>query len=121
MEAAAEDPVGRGVEGDREVEEPVEGVGPTGRREVQPLFFFCLFITRVRPMEIMARIYTVRFLSAVRAVTARCKQPFCPPPRPVPRKRVDAPKENDQGKNQRKSAPRPPLLLACRRHEVGRG
>jgi len=35
MEAAAEDPVGRGEEGDREVEGPVEGAGPTGRREVQ--------------------------------------------------------------------------------------
>ena len=35
-------------------------------------FFFCLFITRVRPMEIMARLCTVRFLSAVRAMAARC-------------------------------------------------
>jgi len=34
--------------------------------------FFCLFITRVRPMEIMARLCTVQFLSAVRAVAARC-------------------------------------------------
>jgi len=39
-------------------------------------FFFCLFITRMRPMEIMARVYTVRFLSAVRAVAARFKHPF---------------------------------------------
>jgi len=39
-------------------------------------FSFSLFITRMRPMEIMARIYTVRFLSAVRAVAARCKHPF---------------------------------------------
>ena len=39
-------------------------------------FFFYLFITRVRPMEIMARLCTVRFLSAVRAVVARCKHPF---------------------------------------------
>ena len=39
-------------------------------------FFFYLFITRVRPMEIMARLSTVRFLSAVRAVAARCKHPF---------------------------------------------
>jgi len=36
MEAAAEDPVGGGEEGDGEVEGPVEGAGPTGRREVQP-------------------------------------------------------------------------------------
>jgi len=39
-------------------------------------FFFYLFITRVRPMEIMARLCTVRFLSAVRAVAARWKHPF---------------------------------------------
>jgi len=36
MEAAAEDPVGRGKEGDWEVEGPVEGAGPTGRWKVQP-------------------------------------------------------------------------------------
>jgi len=40
------------------------------------ILFFCLFITRMRPMEIMARVYTVRFLSAVRAVAARYKHPF---------------------------------------------
>ena len=38
--------------------------------------FFCLIITRVRPVEIMARICIVLFLSAVRAVAARCKHPF---------------------------------------------
>ena len=37
-----------------------------------PRRFFCLIITRVRPIEIMARVCTVQFLSAVRAVTARC-------------------------------------------------
>ena len=36
MEAAAEDPVGGGEEGDWELEGSVEGAGPTGRREVQP-------------------------------------------------------------------------------------
>jgi len=41
-----------------------------------PTLFFCLFITRVRPKEIMARLCTVRFLSAVRAMAARCKHPF---------------------------------------------
>ena len=35
LEAAAEDPVGGGEEEDGEVEGPVEGVGPTGRREVR--------------------------------------------------------------------------------------
>ena len=36
MEATAEDPVGRGEEGDWEVEGLVEGAGPPGRWEVQP-------------------------------------------------------------------------------------
>jgi len=36
VEAPAEDPVGSGVEGDREGEEPVEDPGPLCRREVQP-------------------------------------------------------------------------------------
>jgi len=36
VEAAAEDPVGGGEEGDWEVEGPVEGAGPPGRWEVQP-------------------------------------------------------------------------------------
>ena len=36
VEAAAEDPVGGGEEGGWEVEGPVEGAGPSGRREVQP-------------------------------------------------------------------------------------
>jgi len=36
MEAAAEDPVGGGEEGDGEVEGPVEVTGLTGQREVQP-------------------------------------------------------------------------------------
>jgi len=35
VEAAAEDPVGRGVQGDREVEESVESPGPPRRWEVQ--------------------------------------------------------------------------------------
>jgi len=34
--------------------------------------FFYLFSTRMRPMEIMVRLCTVRFLSAVRAVAAQC-------------------------------------------------
>ena len=36
VEAAAEDPVGGGEEGDREVERTVEGAGPPCRWEVQP-------------------------------------------------------------------------------------
>jgi len=35
VEAAAEDLVGEGAEGDREMEGPVEDPGPPGRREVQ--------------------------------------------------------------------------------------
>ena len=38
------------------------------RRGHEVRLFFCLFITRMRPMEIVARLCTVRFLSAVRAV-----------------------------------------------------
>ena len=57
---------------------------PSWRLRTKGFFlFFYLFITHVRPIQIMARICTVRFLSAVRAVAARCKHPFCPPPRPV--------------------------------------
>ena len=56
----------------------------------------------------MARIYTVRFLSAVRAVAARCKHPFLPSAQACPTKKVDAPKEINKGKKQRRSAPRPP-------------
>ena len=60
------------------------GPPPRGQRTANGLhlalilvvFFFCLFITRVRPIEIMARLCTVCFLSAVRAVEARCKHPF---------------------------------------------
>ena len=36
VKTAAEDPVGGGAEGDWEVEEPVEDLGPPGGREVQP-------------------------------------------------------------------------------------
>ena len=39
-------------------------------------FFFGLIVTRMRPIQIMARLSTVCFLSAVRAVAARCKRPF---------------------------------------------
>jgi len=49
---------------------------------VHRFFFVYSLSTRVRPMEIVARICTVRFLSAVRAVAAHCKHPFCPPPKP---------------------------------------
>jgi len=78
----------------------------------------------------MARLSTVRFLSAVRAVQA----PLCPPPRPVPR-RCDAHqgdhkrkkkgdykgKESErEGQRKRKACP-PSLNRSCRRHEVGRG
>jgi len=42
---------------------------PTRMSRIQKAFF-CLFITRMRPMEIMARIFTVR------TVAARCKHPF---------------------------------------------
>ena len=93
-------------------------------------FFFCLFITRMRPYEIMARLCTVRFLSAVRAVAARCKHPFCSPPRPVPRicsahqgnyKRKERRVSMwDKGKNEGKNTASR-LSRSCGRHEGGRG
>ena len=46
------------------------------------LFFFSLFINRMRPMEIMAILFAVHFLSAVRAAAARCKRPFALRPGP---------------------------------------
>jgi len=71
--------------------------------------------------EIMARLCTVRFLSAVRAVAARCKHPFCPPPRPVPRAHQGNYKREegrasveDKGKNEGKNTghrPAPKLFL----------
>ena len=39
---------------------------------VESLFFFGLIITYVRPIEIVARVCTVQFLSAVCAVAAHC-------------------------------------------------
>ena len=36
MEAPAEDPMGRGAEGDREAGELLEGLGLSGRWEMQP-------------------------------------------------------------------------------------
>ena len=47
VKGPAEDPVGRGAEGDWEVEGPVEDLGPSGRSEVQsggaglPLLYGC--------------------------------------------------------------------------------
>jgi len=94
------------------------------------LFFLFIHYSHAT-YQIMARLSTVRFLSAVRAVQA----PLCPPPRPVPR-RCDAHqgdhkrkkkgdykgKESEregQRKRQRKACP-PSLNRSCRRHEVGR-
>ena len=78
--------------------------------------------------RIMARLYTLRFLSAVRAVAARCKLPFCPPPRPVPRKceahqgNYKRKKSKREGQRKEETKGRPvPLDPSCRRHEVRRG
>ena len=49
-------------------------------------FFFGLIILAFDLYRSWRRTFCPVFLSAVRAVAARCKLPFCPPPRPVPRK-----------------------------------
>jgi len=64
------------------------------------LFFFGLFITRMRPMEIMARLCTARFLSAVRAVAAHCKHPFALRPG-LPQKMCRAPKKLQRKRSDR--------------------
>jgi len=64
----------------------------------------------------MARLCTVRFLSAVRAVAAHCKHPFALRPG-LSRETVTRTKEitNDEAKES------VPLLLSYRRQEVRRG
>jgi len=91
------------------------------------LRFFCLIITRMRPIYIMARLCTVRFLSAFRAVVALCKLPFAL--RRSQSQDVERTKETTKEKKrasvknkrdkQRESVSRP-LLLSCGRHEVRR-
>jgi len=60
------------------------------------------------------------FLSAVRAVAARCKLPFCPPPKPVPRCEAHQGNKRKTKGRTKKTVPRV-LLLACGCHEGGRG
>jgi len=52
-------------------------------------FIFCLFILAFDLYRSWRRTFCPVFLSAVRAVAARCKLPFCPPPRPIPRCRAN--------------------------------
>jgi len=78
------------------------------------IFFICLFITRVRPMEIMARLCTVRFLSAVRAVWLVASTPL-PSAQACPKKERCRTKEIIRGNNKgnhkgKKSAPAPKPL-----------
>jgi len=75
----------------REAREADAYARPHARRSFTGIFsrgriiFFWFIHYSHATYQIMARLCTVRFLSAVRAVAARCKHPFCPPPRPVPR------------------------------------
>jgi len=64
-----------------------EGGGATGTDEpTDPWGFFCLIILAFDLYRSWRRTFCPVFLSAVRAVAARCKLPLCPPPRPVPKK-----------------------------------
>ena len=55
-------------------------------REREDFFFFCLIILAFDLYRSWRCTFCPVFLSAVRAVAAHCKLPFCPPPRPVPRR-----------------------------------
>jgi len=77
-------------------------------------FFFGLIILAYNLSRSWRRTFCPVFLSAVRAVTARCKLPLCPPPGP-PEKLLRT-KEIDEGKDRRKPLPIP-LLLPRRCHE----
>jgi len=49
-------------------------------------FFFVYSLLACDLCRSWRGVCTVRFLAAVRAVAARSKHPFCPPPKPVPRR-----------------------------------
>jgi len=75
----------------------------------------------------MARLCTVRFLSAVRASGGMLQAPLCPPPRPVPRicgtyqgnyKRKENERERPRRRQKRSGVH--PLNRFCRRHEAWR-
>jgi len=68
-------------------------------------FFFCLIILAYDLFRSWRRKFCPVFLSAVRAVTARCKLPLCPPPGPP--ERLLRTKEIDKGKDRRKAPPVP--------------
>jgi len=76
-------------------------------------FFFCLFITRMRPMSTMTR-RTCAYVQSVSplqsAFSGTVQASLCPPPKPDPRKYEDAPM-NYKGKGQRKDVVSPPPLL----------
>jgi len=93
-------------------------------------FFFCLFIARMRPMEMMARIYSPFPVRCPRS-GGSLQAPLCPPPRPVPRRsaashqgdhkgnaKLRKSREYDKGKDAGKE---PHLRRPCGRHVVGCG
>jgi len=67
------------------------------------VFFFCLIILAYDLSRSWRRTFCPVFLSAVRAVTARCKLPLCPPPSPP--ERLLRTKEIDKGTDRRKPPP----------------
>jgi len=96
---------------------------------IYDFFYFFLFIHYSHATyQIMARLCTVRFLSAVRAVAARCKLPSALRPglsqedvvrtKEITKERRTSVK--DKGKNEGKNTAQR-LNRSCGRHEVGRG
>ena len=70
--------------------------------------FVCLIILAYNLSRSWRHTFCPVFLSAVRAVTARCKLPLCPLPGPP--ERLLRTKEIDKGKDRRKNPARPLLL-----------
>jgi len=81
----------------------------TCHRHLRPrffFFFFCLFMLAFDLYSSWRRTFCPVFLTAVRAVAARCKLLFVLRPG-LSQEKVDVPKGIDKGKNQRKARPVP--------------
>ena len=95
---------------------------PIGNSAVQELFFLFIHYSHAT-YQIVARLCTVRFLSAVRTVAARCKLPFALRPglsKEDIRQTKETTKEKTKRDKQRKSASSS-LLIFRGPHEVRRG
>jgi len=80
-------------------------------------FFFCLIILAYSLSRLWRRTFCPIFPSAVRAVAAPCKRPYCPPLRPVPEEKKRKLMTNGLTKE---NMTRFLLLVHCRCHEGGR-